>query len=147
MCSWGVGAKFTVCISHLKIRFFSPKIVSVDIIHTFLPLLGDSTEDNQGKVLLHNEHSILSILQDNPGVIRHHGLFKESHRIILVLSCVYKHDYDHDKKYQVCCLMLMLGEAHRINKLFVWYKVVQVKNIVCGHAILLFNDVNLELLC
>ena len=65
---------------------------------------GDSIEDNQGKVLLHNEHSILSILQDTPGVVRHHGLFKESQRIILVLSCVYKHDYDQEKKCQVSAI-------------------------------------------
>ncbi len=52
-------------------------------------------------MILHNEHSILSILQDTPGVIRHHGLFKETQRIILVLSCVYNHDYDQDKKWQV----------------------------------------------
>ena len=63
---------------------------------------GIGLEDNKGKVLLHNEHSVLSILQDTPGVIRHHGLYKESQRIILVLSCVYRHDYDHQKKYQVC---------------------------------------------
>ena len=69
--------------------------------HLFFIIKGDSEEDNQGKVLLHNEYSMLTILQDTPGVIQHHGLFRESSRIILVLSCLYPHDYDQEKKYQV----------------------------------------------
>lgn len=51
---------------------------------------------NHGKVLLHNEHLILSLLQDKPGVIHHHGLFKFSDKFILVLDCVMSHE--HDKK-------------------------------------------------
>ena len=76
-------------------------------------ILGDSQEENQGKVLLHNEHSILSILQDTSGVIHHHGLFREHQKIILVLSCLYQHNYDNDGQYQVNCTYGMDGFVHK----------------------------------
>ena len=61
---------------------------------------GESSEDGQGKILLHNEHLILSLLQDQPGVIHHHGLFKDRKHFILVLDCLVAHNYDHDGKYK-----------------------------------------------
>lgn len=75
-------------------EFFTLKMLKFSSIN------GDSQEENQGKVLLHNEHSILSILQDTSGVIHHHGLFREPQKIILVLSCLYQHNYDNDGQYQ-----------------------------------------------
>lgn len=48
------------------------------------------------KILLHNEHVVLSLLQDKQGVIHHHGLFKYDDKFILVLDCVMSHE--HDKK-------------------------------------------------
>lgn len=67
----------------------------------FLLYIGDQTEDYQGKLLVHNEHSILSLLQDQPGVVHHHGLFRESNNIILVLDCLHQHDYDSSGQYKV----------------------------------------------
>ena len=61
---------------------------------------GEASEDGQGKVLLHNEHLILSLLQDQPGVIHHHGLFKDRKHFILVLDCLVAHNYDCDGKYK-----------------------------------------------
>lgn len=49
-----------------------------------------------GKILLHNERVVLSLLQDKQGVIHHHGLFKYYDKFILVLDCVMSHE--HDKK-------------------------------------------------
>lgn len=60
----------------------------------------DSVEDRQGKVLLHNEHLILSLLQDQPGVIHHHSLFKNRNQFILVLDCLVAHDFDHKGRYK-----------------------------------------------
>ncbi len=37
---------------------------------------GDGQEANQGKMLLHTEYSLLSLLRDQDGVVHHHGLFK-----------------------------------------------------------------------
>lgn len=51
-------------------------------------------DSSQGKVLLHNEHLILSLLQDLKGVIHHHGIFKYRDKCILVLDCLMTHEYD-----------------------------------------------------
>ncbi len=56
-------------------------------------------ETRHGRSLLHNEHQILSLLQDQPGVIHHHGLFKEQARVILVLDCLIAHEYDPSRQY------------------------------------------------
>lgn len=36
----------------------------------------ETQDDRQGKMLLHTEYSLLSLLQDQEGVIHHHGLYK-----------------------------------------------------------------------
>jgi len=38
----------------------------------------ETTDDTQGKVLLHTEFSLLNLLKDHPGVVQQHGLFKVS---------------------------------------------------------------------
>lgn len=53
----------------------------------------EDTDDHQGKVFLHNEHLILSLLQDQTGIIHHHGLFKHQDKFILVLDCLMAHNY------------------------------------------------------
>ena len=73
--------------------FFTMKIL------TLTSQLGDSPEDRQGKVLLHNEHSLLLLLQDVPGVIKHHGLFRERDKIVLLLDCIHPHSHDGEGKY------------------------------------------------
>ena len=41
--------------------------------------IGRETQDElQGKMLLHTEYSLLSLLHGQPGVVHHHGLFKVS---------------------------------------------------------------------
>lgn len=61
-------------------------------------------EIRQGKMLLHTEFSILSLLHGMPGICRHHGLFKdklpvagseeEIERVILALDCYHPHVYN-----------------------------------------------------
>jgi serine/threonine-protein kinase 40 len=36
----------------------------------------EQPEDRQGKMLIHTEYSLLSLLHDQDGVIHHHGLFE-----------------------------------------------------------------------
>ena len=38
-----------------------------------LPL---SEEERQGKMLLHTEHNLLTLLEDQEGVVHHHGMYK-----------------------------------------------------------------------
>ncbi|MPC63718.1 Serine/threonine-protein kinase 40 [Portunus trituberculatus] len=54
----------------------------------------ESQDDRQGKMLLHTEHSLLSLLSGQHGVIQHHGLFQVSHlhrraykRLQFVICC------------------------------------------------------------
>ena len=67
---------------------------------------GDKGEEiRQGKMLLHTEFTILSMLHGMSGICRHHGLFKdkvpsggnsdeEIERVILALDCYHPHVYD-----------------------------------------------------
>ena len=59
-----------------------------------------TSEYSQGKALLHNEHLILLLLQDQPQVIHHHGLFKYRNKFILVLDCLIAHEYDKKGLYK-----------------------------------------------
>ena len=61
---------------------------------------GEERRDRQGKVLLYNEHLILSLLQTQPGVIHQHGLFRERNHCVLVLDCLVSHDLDPAARYQ-----------------------------------------------
>lgn len=56
--------------------------------------------NSQGRVLFHNEHLILSLLQDTEGVIHHHGLFKFCDKFILVLDCMVCHEHDKQGAYR-----------------------------------------------
>ncbi|KAK7077543.1 Serine/threonine-protein kinase 40 [Halocaridina rubra] len=72
----------------------------------------ETQDDRQGKMLLHTEHSLLSLLSGQKGVIQHHGLFQDYavgvqeqsegrivttgglvRRVCLVLDCVTPQDY------------------------------------------------------
>lgn len=49
----------------------------------------ESQEDRQGKMLLHTEYSLLSLLHDQDGVVHHHGIFKARPPCL----CVYKEGF------------------------------------------------------
>lgn len=72
----------------------------------------ETPEERQGKMLIHTEYSLLSLLQNQDGVIHHHGLFKDRAReerigtngqleytgrlvtrIVLVLDCLVANDF------------------------------------------------------
>ncbi|XP_039288111.1 serine/threonine-protein kinase 40 [Nilaparvata lugens] len=72
----------------------------------------ENQDDRQGKMLLHTEYSLLSLLHDQPNVVHHHGFFKDSaleerigangrtvytgrvkQRLCLVLDCLSAHDF------------------------------------------------------
>ncbi|XP_069696005.1 serine/threonine-protein kinase par-1-like [Periplaneta americana] len=72
----------------------------------------ETQDDRQGKMLLHTEYSLLSLLHNQDGVIHHHGFFKDcaleerqtsdgrlvytgriKQRLCLVLDCLCAHDF------------------------------------------------------
>uniref|UniRef100_A0A6V7KUQ5 Serine/threonine-protein kinase 40 n=1 Tax=Bracon brevicornis TaxID=1563983 RepID=A0A6V7KUQ5_9HYME len=74
--------------------------------------VNETQDDRQGKMLLHAEYSLLSLLQNQDGVVHHHGFFKDSalgekstpngrvytgkikRRLCLVLDCLTPHDFN-----------------------------------------------------
>lgn len=69
--------------------------------YVILKVLDCKDENNsQGKALLHNEHLVLSLLQEKRGVIHHHGLFKYHMKFILVLDCLIAHKFDKQAPYK-----------------------------------------------
>lgn len=83
---------------HLAKRIDTDEFYTMKILTLTSPA-GDSSEDSQGKILMHNENSILLLLQGIPGVVQHHGLFREKNKIILLLDCIHSHSYDGEGKY------------------------------------------------
>lgn len=78
----------------------------------------ETQDDRQGKMLLHTEYSLLSLLHNQDGVVHHHGLFKDEaledresnrfypghsfprkrKRLCLVLDCLVHHDFSTDNQ-------------------------------------------------
>lgn len=78
----------------------------------------ESQDDRQGKMLLHTEYSLLSLLHNQDGVVHHHGLFKDEaledkessryypgqsvprkrKRLCLVLDCLVHHDFSDENQ-------------------------------------------------
>lgn len=89
-------------------EFYTLKIL------TFEDSLHADQDDHQGKMLMHTEYSLLSLLHNQDGVVHHHGLFKDQareekgmvnangyleftgrkrNRLCLVLDCLIPHDF------------------------------------------------------
>lgn len=87
-------------------KFYAIKILTLEDSYS------ETQDDRQGKMLLHTEYSLLSLLHDMKGVIHHWGLFKDEareekevspsqwvftgntrKRVCLVLDCLWPHDF------------------------------------------------------
>lgn len=106
----------------------------------------ETQDDKQGKMLLHTEYSLLSLLHDQDGVVHHHGLFKDEyveesppetqrasvhrrerirHRLCLVLDCLCAHDFSNDT-------------ADLIN---LQHYVIREKRLSEREAVVIFHDI------
>ena len=102
-----IGPQVSFCSHPVKtIKEYIAKCDTESEDYVILKTLHCSSNDerrgdcSQGKVLLHNEHLILSLLQDSKGVIHHHGLFKYQTKFILVLDCLMTHEFDKKGRYK-----------------------------------------------
>ena len=113
---------------------------------------GKETQDGkQGKMLLHTEYSLLSLLHDQKGVVHHHGMFQDEilddndqeaprildetslsatmpkirRRLCLVLDCLCSHDYGN-------------STADLIN---LQHYVIREKKLSEREAVLIFYDI------
>ncbi|KAJ7304459.1 hypothetical protein JRQ81_012021 [Phrynocephalus forsythii] len=116
----------------------------------------ETQEERQGKMLLHTEYSLLSLLHNQDGVVHHHGLFqdracelvedlessrmvrKTKKRICLVLDCLCAHDFS-DKTADLINLQHYVIKEKRLSEretVVIFYDVVRIvealhkKNIV-----------------
>nr|XP_042905483.1 serine/threonine-protein kinase 40 isoform X2 [Parasteatoda tepidariorum]XP_042905484.1 serine/threonine-protein kinase 40 isoform X2 [Parasteatoda tepidariorum] len=97
-------------------------------------------------MLLHTEYSLLSILQFNPGVIHHHGLFKDEYfepsdkkmnlrnsvrrrqRVCLVLDCLSRHEFNPRNSRIINLQHYVISEKKLSEKeaVFLFYDIVNI---------------------
>ncbi|KAJ8405072.1 hypothetical protein AAFF_G00329930 [Aldrovandia affinis] len=105
----------------------------------------ETQEERQGKMLLHTEYSLLSLLHNQDGVVHHHGLFQDrayeivedldsnkvrkmKKRICLVLDCLCAHDFS-DKTADLINLQHYVIKEKRLSEretIVIFYDVVRV---------------------
>lgn len=99
----------------------------------------ETQDDKQGKMLLHTEYSLLSLLHDQDGVVHHHGLFQDEFteeicdtsndrvrkRVCLILDCLCPHEFSD-------------ATADLIN---LQHYVIREKKLNEKEAILIFSDI------
>lgn len=119
----------------------------------------ESQDGRQGKMLMHTEYSLLSLLRYQDGVVHHHGLFKDEaweeketldshgqieytgrkkHRLCLVLDCLIPHDFS-DRNADLVNLQHYVIKEKKLSEkeaIVIFYDIVRVvenlhqKNIV-----------------
>ncbi|CAH2095146.1 unnamed protein product [Euphydryas editha] len=108
----------------------------------------ETQDDRQGKMLLHTEYSLLSLLKDQDGVIHHHGLFKDHaleemvnpngpgiiytgrvrQRLFLVLDCVTAHQFS-EKGSELINLQQYVTKVKKVPEkeaILIFYDIVRV---------------------
>ncbi|XP_075985027.1 serine/threonine-protein kinase 40-like [Anticarsia gemmatalis] len=108
----------------------------------------ETQDDRQGKMLLHTEYSLLSLLKDQDGVIHHHGLFKDHaleeapnpngngfiytgrvrQRLFLVLDCVSSHQFS-EKGSELVNLQQYVTKVKKVPEkeaILIFYDIVRV---------------------
>ena len=122
-------------------RFYAIKILTLEDSYN------ETQDDRQGKMLLHTEYSLLSLLHDMKGVIHHWGLFKDEareekevgpgqwlytgntkKRICLVLDCLWPHDFSPKSLELVNLQHHVIKEKKLAEKeaLRIFYEVVKI---------------------
>ncbi|XP_022089888.1 serine/threonine-protein kinase 40-like [Acanthaster planci] len=109
----------------------------------------ESNDERQGKMLLHTEYSLLSLLHNQEGVVHHHGLFQDR-------AYELKQDHPRSSKGQRpaptgrykkrLCLVLDCLAAHEFSNktsdlMNLQHYVIQEKKLSEKEAIIMFSDV------
>ncbi|XP_054753330.2 serine/threonine-protein kinase 40-like [Lytechinus pictus] len=103
----------------------------------------ENQDERQGKMLLHTEYSLLSLLRDQEGVVHHHGLFQDrayeirpdasssgrktsyKKRLCLVLDCLVSHDFS----------------SRTVDLVNLQHHVIHEKKLSEKEAVYIFHDV------
>ena len=113
-------------------------------------------EIRQGKMLLHTEFSILSLLHGMPGICRHHGLFKdklpvagseeEIERVILALDCYHPHVYNDTSGERVNLQQYVIKQKRLSEKeaLKLFHEIVAIISKMHAVSIILCSVCNIQ---
>jgi len=119
-------------------KFFTVKILSLK------PPGEETQDDRQGKMLLHTEYSLLSLLRGQQGVIQHHGLYKDValeevdsgrgavysgravQRVALVLDCLTPHDFSPSEQINLQHYVIRQKRLPEQEALLIFSHVVRV---------------------
>ncbi|UYV81851.1 hypothetical protein LAZ67_20002691, partial [Cordylochernes scorpioides] len=115
----------------------------------------ETQDDRQGKILMHTEYGLLTLLQDMPGVIRQHGLFKDKaweeredpitgrlyytgnlrERLCMVLDCLCAHEFkDQSARYSnLQHYIITVKKLTEQEAIFLFLKVADV--VAALHAV------------
>lgn len=114
----------------------------------------ERTDDRQGKMLIHTEYSLLSLLKHQDGVVHHHGLFKDEaweekeqeagsakpeytgrrrKRLCLVLDCLIPHEFSDQNSDLINLQHYVIKEKKLSEKeaIVIFYDIVRV--VECLH--------------
>ncbi|KAJ8669288.1 hypothetical protein QAD02_000547 [Eretmocerus hayati] len=111
----------------------------------------ETQDDRQGKMLLHSEYSLLSLLQNQDGVVHHHGFFKDCaleekltpsgsiytgrvrQRLCLVLDCLICHDFNPNSEELINLQHYVIREKKLMEKesLLIFFDTVRI--VACLH--------------
>ncbi|XP_058794956.1 uncharacterized protein LOC131666360 isoform X2 [Phymastichus coffea] len=111
----------------------------------------ENQDDRQGKMLLHSEYSLLSLLHNQDGVVHHHGFFKDfaleekitnsgavytgwiKQRLCLVLDCLICHDFNPNSETSINLQHHVIKEKKLTEKesLLIFFDTVRI--VACLH--------------
>ena len=112
----------------------------------------ETQDDKQGKMLLHTEYSLLSLLHDQDGVVHSYGLFKDGYwedqtscagqgqgrirkRLCLVLDCLCAHDFSQETADLINLQHYVIREKRLLEReaVIIFYDIVRV--VECLHKV------------
>lgn len=128
-------------------NYFTIKILSLKDENEY-----ESQDDRQGKMLLHAEYSLLSLLHNQDGVVHHHGFFKDcaleekktsngnvytgklKKRLCLVLDCLTTHDFNprNDELLNLQHHVIREKKLSEKESLLIFFDTVRI--VACLHA-------------
>lgn len=116
----------------------------------------ESYDDKQGKMLLHTEYSLLSLLNGQDGVVHHHGLFKDEYYEEIPLekestsaSAIHRSQSTCARQYRIrhrLCLVLDCLCAHDFSSetadlINLQHYVIREKRLSERETVIIFHDI------
>jgi len=137
------------CLGRLDgtLKYYQLKLLTLSTSRSSALHKGETHDEKQGKMLLHTEHSLLSLLEGMKGVIAKHDFYTElclheelnaqgqlvyngvrTRRIVLVLDCLYPNDFTDEMDDLINLQHHVIREKRLSEKetLVIFYNVVKI---------------------